>query len=159
MEIYLLRHGIAEDLKAGQRDADRALVDEGRRKLRVVLRRARLAGVKPTLIVSSPYRRAVQTAEVAAAELRYKGEVLLTKSLIPGSTPEAVWEELRIHREEEQVILAGHEPLFSALTAYLLNAPSLVVDFKKGALVRIDMDQVSPHPRGILKWMLAAKVA
>lgn len=159
MEIYLLRHGIAEDLRAGQKDADRALTDEGKRKLRVVARRARLAGVKPTLIVTSPYRRAVETAEIVAAELKYKGQLLRTKALVPDSSPEAVWEEIRAHKQELQIILAGHEPLFSALAAYLLNAPSLVIDFKKGALMRVDIEQLSAHPRGILKWMLAAKVA
>lgn len=159
MEIYLLRHGIAEDAAAGQKDADRALTEEGKRKLRVVARRARLAGVKPTLIVTSPFRRAVETAEIAAAELKYKGQILRTKALTPDSSPEAVWEEVRAHKHELQVLLAGHEPLFSALAAYLLNAPSLVIDFKKGALMRIDMEQMSSHPRGVLKWMLAAKVS
>ena len=159
MEIYLLRHGIAEDLKAGQKDADRALTDDGKRKLRVVARRARLAGVKPTLVVTSPYRRAVETAEIVAAELKYKGQLLRTKALVPDSSPEAVWEEVRTHKQETQLLLAGHEPLFSALAAYLLNAPSLVVDFKKGALMRVDMELLSPHPRGVLKWMLAAKIS
>lgn len=159
MEIYLLRHGIAEDVKAGQRDADRALTDEGIRKLHVVLKRARAAGVEPGLIISSPYRRALQTAEIAAAELKYKNEILRTKALVPESSPEAVWEEIRVHKDEPQILLSGHEPLFSALTAYLLNSPSLVVDFKKGAIVRIDADNLSAQPRGILKWMLSPKVA
>ncbi len=32
------------------------------------------------------------------------------------------------------MLLAGHEPQFSQLAAYLLAAPELVIDFKKGAL-------------------------
>lgn len=159
MEIYLLRHGIAEDARAGQKDADRALTEEGKRKLRVVARRARLAGLKPSLILTSPYRRAVETAEIAALELKYKGQLLRTKALVPDSNPETVWEEIRAHKQELQVLLAGHEPLFSALAAYLLNAPSRVIDFKKGCLIRIDMEQMSSHPRGILKWMLASKIS
>ena len=62
MQIYLLRHGIAEDAKPGRPDSERALTDEGRAKLRRVLKRARTADVTPSLILSSPYRRAMETA-------------------------------------------------------------------------------------------------
>jgi len=159
MQIYLLRHGIAEDGRAGQRDAERALTDEGGKKLRAVLKRARDAGTEPTLIVTSPYRRAVETAEIAASVLGYKGELLRTNALEPHSTPEAVWEELRLHGEEAQVLLAGHEPLFSALGAFLLGTPSALIDFKKGALLRVDVDSMGPQPRGVLRWFLAPKLA
>jgi len=159
MELYLLRHGIAEDVRPGQRDADRALTGEGKKKLRAVLKSAREAGLKPDLILTSPLRRAVETATVAAEVLDYGGELFRTKTLQPDAKPEAAWEEVRLHREAAQILLSGHEPLFSELTAYLLCAPSLRVDFKKGALVRIDFDAVGPVPRGVLKWMLAPKLA
>jgi phosphohistidine phosphatase len=159
MQIYLLRHGIAEPAKPGQSDSTRALVPEGRRKLQEVLKVAKAAAVKPTRIITSPYRRAVQTAEIAAAVLGYKRELLRTKALVPGGDPARVWDELRVHKDEAEVMLVGHEPLFSQLVAYLLDAPALVIDFKKGALVRIDMDQFGPRPRGILRWLLPPKVA
>jgi len=159
MQIYLLRHGIAEDGRPGQRDGERALTDEGGKKLRAVLKRAREAGVEPSLIITSPYRRAVETAEIAASVLGYKGELLRTNALEPQSTPEAVWEELRLHSEETQVLLAGHEPLFSVLAAFLLGAPPVLVDFKKGALLRVDVDSMGAQPRGVLRWFLAPKLA
>ena len=71
------------------------------------------AGVAPTLILTSPYRRALQTAEIAAEVLDYKGELLRTKALEPGSEPPMVWEEIRVHKDESSILLAGHEPLFS----------------------------------------------
>ena len=71
MEIYLLRHGIAADAKPGQSDASRALTEEGREKLARVLGRAGKAGMSPSLILSSPLRRAIETAEVAAQTLEY----------------------------------------------------------------------------------------
>jgi phosphohistidine phosphatase len=159
MQIYLLRHGIAETAGPGQADSERSLVPEGRRKLREVLKVAKTSDVRPSLILTSPYRRAVQTAEVAAAVLGYKSDLLRTKALEPGSDPSGVWDEVRVHRDHSEVMLVGHEPLFSQLTAYLLNAPSLVVDFKKGALVRIDLDNFGPRPRGILRWFMPPKVA
>jgi phosphohistidine phosphatase len=159
VQIYLLRHGIAEDGRPGISDAERALTGEGMRKLRGVLKMARAGGLAPSLILASPLRRAVETAEIAAKELGYSGNILRTHALTPESSPEAVWDELRGRRSEDSILLAGHEPLFSTLTAYLLGAPSMVVDFKKGALVRIDVESFGVQPRGALKWMLTARLA
>ena len=119
MELYLLRHGIAEDHAAT--DADRQLTDEGRQKLHRVMKRAAAAGVEPSLILSSPYKRALETAEIAASELHYKGEILRTGSLTPDSSPPSLWSEIRDHRNEPAILLAGHEPLFSSTVAFLLD--------------------------------------
>src|SRR5215471_14121561 len=105
MQIYILRHGIAEDPKRGHPDSDRALTDEGREKLRRVLKRARAAGVTPAAILSSPYRRAVETAEVAAKELDYAGEIKRTRALIPEASPSEIWNELRALKDEPAVLL------------------------------------------------------
>lgn len=159
MDIYILRHGIAEDAQAGRPDSDRALTPEGKKKLRNVLRAARNAGASVSLILTSPYRRAVQTAQVAAEALDYKGELLRTKALEPGSRPQLVWEEIRVHKNEPQILLAGHEPLFSALTAYLLASPNLQIDFKKGAMACVEITHFPAEPSGVLKWMLTPKLA
>lgn len=159
MWIYLLRHGIAEDRSASGADADRELTNEGRQKLREVLKTAARAGVEPSLVLTSPYRRALDTARIAAEVLGYNGELLQTGTLTPGGRPDAVWEELRVHRGERAILLAGHEPLFSALGAYLLGAPELYIDFKKGALLAIEMDGFGARAHGVLKWLLTAKLA
>lgn len=158
MQIYLLRHGIAEDARAGQPDAERALTADGRDKLRRVLKRARSADLEPTVILSSPYRRALETAAVAAEVLGYKGEIVRVKALTPEASPHDTWEEIRDRKDERAIVLASHEPLMSSLAAFLLDSPALMVDMKKAALVRIDCDHIGPRPRGILKWMLTPGV-
>jgi phosphohistidine phosphatase len=160
MQIYLLRHAIAEDPRAGLRDPDRRITREGFDRLGRVLAVARRAGVAPSLIASSPYRRAVETARAAAKELRYGGEILAWRSLTPESSPEAVWDDIRAHGAGvEQLLLAGHEPLFSALAAFLLGEPSLSIDFKKAGLLRVDLPRLAARPRGILEWYLTPKLA
>ena len=154
MEIYLLRHGSAERASAGEPDSSRSLTEEGHQEVRRVLAAAKLAHACPTLILSSPYRRAQETARLAADLLDSKQPVVTADALLPDSTPQAVWDEIRIHRDEPSLLLAGHEPLFSACTAYLLGTPDLQVDFPKAGMVHIDMDQFGPRPRGVLKWML-----
>jgi phosphohistidine phosphatase len=158
MQIYLLRHGIAEDGRPGQPDSARALTPDGAKKLRAMLKRAREAGVAPGAILTSPYQRAVETAEIAAQALNAKAEIVQTPALTPDAGPEAAWSEARLHRGEAQVLLVGHEPLFSALTAHLLDSPALMLDFKKGMLVRVDADAAAARPRGVLKWALAPKL-
>ena len=157
MELYLLRHGIAED--HASTDAERQLTEEGRTKLRRVMKRAAAAGVEPSLIISSPYKRAMETAEIAAAELHYKGEILRSGSLTPDSSPPSVWQEIREHRHEQAILLAGHEPLFSSTVAFLLGSTNQMIEFKKAALVRIDLQSFGPAPQGVLQWMLTPKLA
>jgi phosphohistidine phosphatase len=159
MELYLFRHGIAEDAPAGRSDSSRALTDAGRERSAAVAKMAREAGVAPSLIASSPYVRAVQTAEVAAKEFGYSGDLVRLPSLVPHGTPDAVWSDIRDLRDEGAVLLAGHEPLMGHLAAYLLNAPSLQVDMKKSAMVRIDLATLGVAPRGILRWMIIPKLA
>ena len=159
VSIYLLRHAIAEDARPGMSDRERALTDEGRERLRRVLKRARAAGVVPSLILSSPYRRALETAAMAAQLLGYPGKVVETSALEPMASPRDAWDEIRRRRGEDGILLASHEPLMSSMAAFLLRSPALAVDMKKAALVRIDCQNPSPEPNGVLKWMLTPAVS
>jgi phosphohistidine phosphatase len=158
MQIYLLRHGIAEDAKPGHPDSERSLTAEGRDKLRRVLKRARVAGLDPSLILSSPYRRAIETAACAAEVLAYKGEIVRTRALVPEASPYDAWEEIRKRKNERAILLSSHEPLMSSMAAFLLDSPALRVDMKKAALVRIDCERFGPKAAGVLAWMLTPGV-
>jgi phosphohistidine phosphatase len=157
MDLYLLRHGIAEEGQAGANDANRALTAEGRRKLRQVLTAACDAKVSLDLILSSPLKRALQTAEEARKTLKYKGDIVKTKSLEPGASVQQVWDEIRDHRDKSFLMMVGHNPLFSQLAAYLLGSPDIQVDFKKGGLMKISFEHFPPVPCGVLCWYITAK--
>jgi phosphohistidine phosphatase len=159
MEIYILRHGNAEEATGGMRDADRALTDEGKKKLQSVLRRARAVEVAPAVVLTSPYRRALETAKLALEALRSPARLVETEALTPESSPEAVWEQLRAHKTQPRVMIVGHEPLFSSVYSYLLGAPSAQIDVKKGSLGRIDVERFNGQPRGVLRWLIYPKLA
>jgi phosphohistidine phosphatase len=159
MQVYLLRHGIAEENRAGKSDADRQLTAEGRRKLSDTLQTVAEADAKPSLILTSPLLRAAQTAEIAASVLHCKSEPLQTKALLPSSSPEQVWNEVRIHKDESELMLVGHDPLFTQLAGNLLGVPELQIDFKKGAVLRLDFESFGARPKGLLKWFLVPKLA
>ncbi len=124
-----------------------------------MLERAAAAKVRPALILTSPYTRAVQTAELAAKVLEVQAEIVRTDALRPESTPQAVWSEVRTYKSEGSILLAGHEPLLSQTISYLLAASSVIVELKKGALARIDLERLTGEPRGLLQWLLTPKVS
>jgi len=159
MQVYLLRHGVAEKDRSGLSDADRALTQDGRRKLREIIKAAGEAQVQPSLILTSPLKRAVQTAEVAQEVLGYKNEILRSKALLPGSSVEQVWEEIRAHRDKPSLMLVGHNPLFAELSGYLLGSSDMQVEFKKGALLCVDFEEFRERPKGTLRWYLTSKMA
>lgn len=159
MQIYLLRHAIAEDPKPGMPDSERALTSEGERKLRDILKRAKGGGLDPTKILSSPFRRAFETANLAAKALDFPESIITTKTLVPSSNAQETWDEIRLYKGEPSLLLVGHEPAMGQMTGYLLGVPELQIDFKKGAMVRVDVPSLGVRPRGVLKWMLAPKLA
>ena len=158
MELYLLRHGIAEDAAISRRDADRALTPEGKKRLREILKVALEAELRPTLILSSPYKRAKETAAIAVKSLGYTADVLETNALVPNAHPNELWEAVRMHKSEAKLLLVSHEPLLSMAASLLLNSSGLRVDFKKGAIMRIDLEAFSSQPAGVLKWYLTPRL-
>jgi phosphohistidine phosphatase len=156
MEIYVLRHGIAA---AGQPDSDRALTKEGREKLAAVLACARRAKVQPSLILTSPLVRALETAEMAAQVLAPKVEIARSDALKPGSSPERVWEEVSVRKDEPSVMLVGHEPLLGETISFLLGSARAIVDLKKGAMARIEVENITRRPSGVLMWLLTPRLA
>jgi phosphohistidine phosphatase len=159
MRLNLFRHGIAETSARSGHDADRVLTEEGREKVRNVVRRARAAGMWPTVILSSPFARALETAQISAKVLGQEDEVLTSNAFIPEASPEEAWAEIRTHKTQPEVLVASHQPLCGALTAFLLNSPALAVDFRKSALLCIDLEGAGARPRGVLQWLLTAKLA
>jgi phosphohistidine phosphatase len=157
MELYLMRHGIAEDAGPGQSDPTRRLTAEGIERARSVLGLARQAGVKPDLILSSPYLRAVQTARLAREELSVPEQIIDFPPIAPHGNPADVWNELRAYSQYSSLMLTGHEPLFSQLAAYFLNAPTLQIDVRKASIIRIDFEILGASPRGVLRWMMVPR--
>jgi phosphohistidine phosphatase len=156
MKLYLLRHAIAED-GVGMTDSQRQLTEEGRQKLRKVMRQARVAGLQPDVILSSPYVRARQTATIAVEELRYRAGVVESETLTPGANPHATWQELRAYRDAKQVLVVGHNPHMSSLSCLLVGAPGGAIEMKKAALACFDVMNASHQPSATLEWLMTPK--
>jgi phosphohistidine phosphatase len=137
MEIWLLRHALAEERADSGRDADRTLTEDGHKRARYVARG--LAELEPgiELVLTSPYARARQTAEPAARALRISGKLRETQALEPSSDPQEILDELRAEKAGS-VLLVGHEPHLGALLGRLVaGRPGLEIPMRKAAVARL----------------------
>jgi phosphohistidine phosphatase len=152
MRLYFLRHGIADwpDWDPA-RDHERPLTKDGMKKLRDQARRLANLGVKFDAILSSPYTRAYQTADIVAGKLGL--EVKTEPLLAPGFNPDKLAEIVKSFDEDQALLLVGHEPSFSTVIAELIGGGR--VQMKKGALARVD---VNGELQGELVWLLQPKV-
>jgi phosphohistidine phosphatase len=123
MDVTVIRHGTAEDRAPS--DADRALTPSGRAEAERAADRVAQTDPPPDSIVSSPYLRARQTAEVVAARVGLAGQIELDAALVPDAPPAGVRDLLARLSDRRHVVLVAHEPILSAACALLLGKPVL----------------------------------
>jgi phosphohistidine phosphatase len=136
MRVVLVRH--AHAVEAPYEDALRWLSAKGRQAARRLGERLRADEISFTILVTSPLVRAVQTAEVMAAAMGWRGEIESLPLLAPGGSVRAAAGELR--RRGEPVCAVGHEPGISALAAQLVG--KAFPAFKKGQASIFDDDRL-----------------
>ena len=157
MTLYVLRHAIAERPAPGQPDSARQLTDRGRRKAGRVLAHARAVRVRPATILTSYYRRAAQTAEIAREELRFTGQPTVTEALVPYVSVYELWNEIRDHAVAGDLMVVGHNPQLSSLVTWLIGARGDALWLKKSGLVALDVGAAGPQPRATLSWLLTPR--
>jgi phosphohistidine phosphatase len=157
-ELYLIRHGIAEE--RGDKwpdDTKRPLTADGVSRLRTSARALSRLGVRFDVILTSPLVRTRQTAEALAAEFEPPPPIVVVDALAPEGSLQAVITDLDKHAKRKAIALVGHEPGIGELAARLVGMRH-ALEFKKGAVCRIDLDALPPPSAGSLRWFLPPKV-
>lgn len=158
LELYLIRHGIAEERgPEWPDDSKRPLTAKGIAALKDEAKALENLDVTFDLILSSPLTRTRQTADVFSARLSGKPPVVLSDALTPEGSSEAVLQEIATHAQKGRVALVGHEPNIGELCARLIGASS-PIEFKKGAICRIDFETLPPKGTGQLRWFLPPRI-
>jgi phosphohistidine phosphatase len=147
MELYFLRHGIAEDMAPDGTDAARRLTIEGRTKLEEARAGLRRLKVAPEALLTSPLVRAHQTAEIVGRQLGLAP--LVAQALASGSDTPQLLALLAEHAQVQRVMVVGHEPDFSSMIYDLTGAR---IELKKGALACVELDL--PAAQGRLLWLV-----
>ena len=161
MDLYILRHGIAVEpgTPGYENDADRPLTPEGQRKLRQIADAMEALELSFDRILSSPYLRARQTAEIVAEALEARQKLELSDTLTPGGSIKRLVELLnRLEPSPESVLLVGHEPYLSGLISLLVSGKeTFAVVMKKGGLCKLTIESFKPGRCAALQWLLTPK--
>jgi phosphohistidine phosphatase len=154
MNLYFLRHAIAVPRGTpGFKDENRPLTKDGVRKMKEVARGMRALKLRLDRIVTSPWLRAKQTAEIVAKT--FHQEVEIWRSLIPSEDPRQLIAALR-KSSDENLLLVGHEPHLSQFISVLISGgPDTQIEFKKGGLCMVSSDDLIYGQCATLHWLLA----
>lgn len=153
MNLYFLRHGLADWPNWNKPDDERPLTDEGFERMKAQAKALKRLGLAPDLIAASPLVRAQQTAQLVAD--RFDLTVNVTPLLAPGFDLKKLSAIVRDLPTVKELIVVGHEPDFSTTISALIGGGRVVM--KKGGLARVEVFSTEPLA-GQLVWLLAPKV-
>ncbi len=157
MRLYLVRHGIAEDHHPIS-DAQRALTPKGRARMAEQARGLGKMRFRPDIILTSPLRRALETATIIGGELGIKVEQLPELGQGP-FMPADVLAALHPYEGLKEIALVGHQPGLGELAAFMLtgSASGCDIEFKKGAVACLEQLSGDMQDRYALIWSMPPK--
>lgn len=148
MELILMRHGKAEERGSRAHDSERELTEKGREKTAAAA--GGLAGIlrhdSPVTIWTSPFKRALQTAEIVAATI--KGAEIIVKEAVATGELDNLHQDLQDFNREGTLLIIGHEPYLSHWAARIAG---VVLPLKTSAVMAITLSSAMP-PEGNLLW-------
>ena len=156
MNIYLLRHGRAEEPSAAIPDGQRALTAEGRRKLGKIGRAMNRMDLRFDLILSSPLVRSMQTAEIVSRILTPRVEVQTCPALRSGGPIAQILKALKdLPAGASEILLVGHEPTLSQWISELtFGKAGASIHLKKGGISKLTVGELRPRGFATLEWLL-----
>src|SRR5208283_5590499 len=156
MIIYFLRHASAgQHLLNLKKDEKRALDKDGIEQCGYVGRALAALDAQVDVIISSPLKRATQTASLVGNEMGYEGKLQIETGLRPSATFADFRRLLEKYASQESIMLVGHNPNLSRFLGTVISESGCEasVELKKGAVARVDMRRSS----GTLQWCLTPK--
>ncbi len=164
MKVYLLRHAKAKtssasDAATGAADSLRPLTESGARKLRRAALGMKRLKLGVDLILTSPYTRAKQTAEIVAAALNKRRKLRVCEHLAANADPARLVADLkRLYPAAQGILLVGHEPYLSRLMSVLITGDmNLSINFKKAGLVLLTTEALKWDRCATLEWFLTPR--
>ncbi|PWU16803.1 MAG: phosphohistidine phosphatase SixA [Verrucomicrobia bacterium] len=158
MTLYILRHGLAGESGDPRypRDSERPLTPKGKRKMGCIAEAMKRLDISLDIILSSPYVRARQTAEIVAKRFKARRRLSLLEALTPDGSPEELVEHINtLDVPHETVLLSGHEPYLSRFISVLIAGnPDLAIELKKGGLCKLEIETLRYDRCACIQWLL-----
>ena len=151
MLLYLIRHGIAVDREAPNcpPDTERPLTPKGIKRSRAAALGLHALDVKPNAVLTSPWLRALQTAEIFCETLGYPTRKIVRSDALKGtSAPGDLLRELQ-QMKAKVVLCFGHEPHLHQVIGHVLHTSAKITELKKAGLAVLELERISP-PQGRL---------
>ena len=152
MILYLMRHANAGTIRENPAlDAKRALIKEGKEQCMLMARALNALRVQVDVVVSSPLKRALQTAQFVGTELGYEAKVEISPALGPDASFADFQEMLAKYADRDGVLVVGHNPnVFQFLGKLITGNGGAAIRMRKGSIARVDMNH---HPAR-LQWLI-----
>jgi phosphohistidine phosphatase len=140
MNLYILRHASAGVRRADPKvDVKRPLDKEGKEQCLIVARYLNATRAQFDLIISSPLKRALQTASLVGTEVAYDSKIQIAEALSPAGTVAGFQALVGTLSGYENVLVVGHNPNLSEFLGALICSPrSASIRMRKGAIARVD---------------------
>ncbi|HEY1262268.1 MAG TPA: phosphoglycerate mutase family protein [Terriglobales bacterium] len=156
MIIYFLRHASAGSRVVNPRkDEKRGLDKEGIEQCGIVGRALAALAVQVDAIISSPLKRATQTASLVANEMGHEGKLQIEDALRPQTSSADFRKMLDKYGRQEAILVVGHNPNLSEFLGHVIADGGVAgIDLKKGAVAKVELNRSS----GVLQWCLTPKL-
>jgi phosphohistidine phosphatase len=158
MILYIVRHGIAIDRTDPKSppEAERPLTAKGVQRTRAAALGLKALDVKPDVLLTSPYVRAAQTAEIFAEALGFALErIRVSEALKPAASPAEIMKEIARIKAKE-IACFGHAPHIDLLIAHLAGAHGPFSELKKAGVACFE--RASMQSKWSLRWLLTPKI-
>jgi phosphohistidine phosphatase len=161
MDLFVLRHGEAgKTIPSGSSDSKRPLTIAGEKEIVIISKVLRKMGVRLDVILTSPLKRARQTADIVAKEFKAQNKVRQMRELSPEGDRKALYQSLSSFKEGTTILLVGHSPHLSDMVGEIVSDDSsLRLDLKKGGIVRIRITAAAPKLKGELRWLISPRLS
>ena len=155
VNLYILRHASAGTRRTNPLlDVKRPLDKEGKQQCMLVGSFLNTLNLHFDLVVSSPLKRALQTASLVGTETGYDARIMVSEALAPGATVAAFEKLLGEIGSNENVLVVGHNPNLAQFMGAAISSSRMNIRLRKGAVARVDMAR---RP-GTLHWLVDPRI-
>jgi phosphohistidine phosphatase len=165
LDLYLLRHGDSGKgmAVAGGNTGDVPLTIVGREEIAIIARSVKALNLRFCAIVTSPLKRAVQTAKIIAKVLAIEDRISIWNDLVPEGNRSKLYNRLNQYTRESSILMIGHEPYLSNIMYDMIFQKNRVnqlgrINLKKAGLAKIRVISLTPNISGELRWLLTPRI-
>ena len=161
MDLFILRHGEAgQRLSTGRGDFQRSLTTAGQKEVSDIAKSLKELGTKFDVVITSPLKRAHQTAAIVAKTLKIEKKMQDWDESSPEGNRIDLYNKLSHLKQQSLVLVVGHEPYLSKMVSEIIfdGNDGGRIALKKSGLARIRIISSAPKFQGELRWLLTPKL-